>query len=493
MRLHQFLSSVFPRLLRTKSERNQQHRNTADKKAIVQKASSNSHIELSDLKYAFDTVDPAYRHGSSAHGEVIAKKDCGQTQSVRGGVEVTEYGMDWFSEHYDASRIGVSVSMSRSMIRTNPWLASPKSSHNGVMQPQTGSIAGTLSLPTTPTTSSVNKTIEYRQALARGELGLMLQVPGNLDDSASEGYASSAFRSPSFTDLDSIEGGIDSALASSVSSESDFEWGASMAPPHSLFHVSSAPGLDCSAEEMINEATFNVGDRCIETTKSDKEELHYRKDHHAEDVSLQKDREEFLIEENSFDIIVPLHHPNELKLVKCYSDSERPSSELAQQSSSRYQCKIPSGFECIKQTIAHTDNIETQGDSVEDNQDEEKTELQNMDRVEDGNASARSLGEISESLQDKVRRLHEQKSFVDAMFRRAREVDQQRESQFANFRKFRSQFVAAKKQALLRKLQELQMMLGNQSTKLQVVYDAVLLVQWPKVFNVDCEMSSTIH
>lgn len=501
MRLHQFLSSVFPRLLRTKSERGRQ-RNAADQKVTVQKANSNSHLVLSDLKYAFDTVDPVYGQGSSALGGVTAKNGCGEPQSVRGGAGGigTEDEMDWVSEQYEDNRIGAAVSRSRSMIRTNPWLASPKSTHNEAMQSQTGSApAGPKSLPTTPTTSSVGKTMEYHQALARRELGLLLQVPGNVDDSSSEGYASSSFRSPSITDLDSIEGGLDSALASSVSSESDFEWGTSVTPSYSVFHAASTPGyeivgLDCRGDaEGTNEELMDsskTDDQNMETTSNEKGELHSKKLHH---VSIQNDMKELVAERNSIEIIVPQKHPNELKLVKCYSHFELSSSELVQQYPSRKQCESPSITERIQQkeelrpSVSTKDNKTTQGDSEETKEDEEKNELQNMDRTDDRNVSSRSLSEISESLQDKVRRLHEQKLHVDAIFLRAREADRQREYQFA---KFRSQFIAAKRQALVRKLQELQTMLGNQSSKLQVVYDAVLLVQWPKVFTV-CEARST--
>lgn len=513
MRLQQFLSSVFPRLLKTKSERNRQ-RSTADQKLAVQK--DNSHLVLSDLKHAFDTVDPADREGSSALREVTARTDCGQPESVQRRGGGTEDEMDWVSKQYEDRRTDAAMSRSRSMIRTNPWLASPKSTHSEAMlQSGTGSSPGPpsllpRSLPTTPTTSSVGKAMDYRQALAsRRELGyLLLKVPGNLDDSASEGYASSVFRSPSVTDLDSVEGGLDSALASSVSSESDFEWGACAVPSsHSLLHsAASTPGygmggLDGRAdpkgkneEVMGGVSPFKTDDHYMETRNNDKEERHSKKLHHTDEVSMKKNKEDVVVKVNSIDIVPPKEHPNKLELVKCYSHSEHSSPDLGPRYSSRNQNKSPNTFEHIKQaeelrpprsTKASEDNIATREDSKDEKEDKENTELQNMD----GNISSRSLNEISESLQDKVRRLHEQKLYVDAVFHRAREADRHREFQFA---KFRSQFVAAKRQALLQKLQELEMILGKQSTKLQVVYDAVLLVQWPKVglFTV-CEARST--
>src|SRR5688572_12881152 len=110
MRLYQFLSSVFPRLLRTKSERSRQRNTSSDQKEVLQKANSNSDLVLSDLKYVFDKVDPAYGQGSSALREVTAKNDCDQRQSVRGGDEVTEDEMDWVSEQYEDNRIGAAVS-----------------------------------------------------------------------------------------------------------------------------------------------------------------------------------------------------------------------------------------------------------------------------------------------------------------------------------------------------------------------------------------------
>ncbi|XP_074656470.1 uncharacterized protein LOC141909765 [Tubulanus polymorphus] len=89
-------------------------------------------------------------------------------------------------------------------------------------------------------------------------------------------------------------------------------------------------------------------------------------------------------------------------------------------------------------------------------------------------APRRSIGEIQESLQDKVLKLRQEKLIVEAKLKQAKEEQDMRRQVTAQFQR---QVTSHRKQVLMRTLSDLRRRLEGQCSRLQTSYSSVLSVQ----------------
>lgn len=543
MKLQQILSSVFPRIARSKSEKsgsqcgpqNRRHRSKSDRQGgktagdYAPRPSACRSVHLEDPKniadkseeatpkliqtFCYETFDNVFDCSAGQTPIAITSSfsyydddDDKKTDFKEDfdGVENTQQ----FEENQnspifvDLDAATISTSKLRRKIRTNPWLQSPTTSlrhyFDGSFDVLPSSTANRRSPSLTPEdVIGFPKSISDRLlsfSMTNDNDSFLGKPPGWAMDSGSEGYATSLIRSPSSTDLDDGGGLDDSALASSVSSESDLYW-MDRSPSEEFDLRSKRPEMSTGKQHPSGEISIDTeeGDsekifdntsaprNAGETANPNEERVSNRSSSLPKISCDYVNTSEEHSTETTFRSVYKPHPATGLSLVTSDVRFELPLANISESS----QKVTPSGEEeqeqekyVVKEDPTGHDVPSTER-SLEINSDygDQGCQLKPVDEDNKRLVTARSLVEVSQSLQDKVEALHEQKYYVDAVFMRARQLDRQRAAELA---RLRAQLTSKKKQTMLQRLQELRQTLASQSIRIQSTYDTILWKQWPR-------------